>query len=100
LQVQMPNAMEPSPRMHPFSSRAFQRHQEHDVKHPGSVDFTITKQNKLPSFIDRLTMLKKVNQKPKKTLTLWTLSKTNYVTFSLVYLCRLQRVDFRAKDMQ
>jgi hypothetical protein len=39
--------------MHPPSSRAFQRHQEHNLKHPGSVDLITTKQNKLPSFIDR-----------------------------------------------
>ncbi len=40
--------------MHPSSLRAFQRHQEHGLKHPGSVDLLITtKQNKLPSFIDR-----------------------------------------------
>jgi hypothetical protein len=30
-----------------------QIHQEHNLKHPGSVDLIITKQNKLPSFIDR-----------------------------------------------
>jgi len=38
--------------MHPSSSRAFQGHHEHDLKHPGSVDLIITKQNKtnyLPS---------------------------------------------------
>ncbi len=40
--------------MHPSSSRAFQRHQEHDLKHLDSVDLITTKQNKLPSFIDRL----------------------------------------------
>jgi hypothetical protein len=34
-------------------SRAFQKHQELDLKHPGSVDLITTKQNKLPSFIDR-----------------------------------------------
>jgi hypothetical protein len=39
--------------MHPSLSRAFQRHQEHDLKHPSSVDLIITKQNKLPYFIDR-----------------------------------------------
>jgi hypothetical protein len=45
--------------MQPSSlSRAFQRHQEHDLKHPGLVDLITTiqyktKQNKLPSFIDR-----------------------------------------------
>ncbi len=38
--------------MHPFLSRAFQRHQEHGLKHPGGS--ITTKQNKLPSFIDRL----------------------------------------------
>jgi hypothetical protein len=39
-------------RMHPFSLRAFQGHQEHDVKHPGLVDLISKKQNKtnyLPS---------------------------------------------------
>jgi hypothetical protein len=40
--------------MHPSSSRAFKRHQEHDLKHPSTVDLITTKQNKLPSFIDRL----------------------------------------------
>jgi hypothetical protein len=40
--------------MHPSSSRAFQRHQEHDLKHPGSVNLITTKQKKLPFFIDRL----------------------------------------------
>jgi hypothetical protein len=40
--------------MHPFSLRGFQRHEEHNLKHPGSVDLMTTKQNKLPSFIDRL----------------------------------------------
>jgi hypothetical protein len=42
--------------MHPPSSRAFQRHQEHNLKHPASVDLITTKQNKLPSFIDRSMM--------------------------------------------
>jgi hypothetical protein len=32
--------------MHPSSSGAFQRHQEHDLKHPNSVDLKTTKQNK------------------------------------------------------
>jgi hypothetical protein len=45
--------MGPKP-MHPSLFRAFQRHQEHDLKQPGSVDLIITNQNKLPSFIDRL----------------------------------------------
>jgi len=39
--------------MHPSLSRAFQRHQEHNLKHPGSVALITTKQNKQPSFIDR-----------------------------------------------
>ncbi len=51
-----PNVVEPSPYTPPAldssSSRAFQRHQEHDLKHPSSVDLITTKQNKLPSFID------------------------------------------------
>jgi hypothetical protein len=34
-------------------SRAFQIHQYHDLKHPGSIDLITTKQHKLPSFIDR-----------------------------------------------
>jgi hypothetical protein len=45
---------------HPSSSRAFQRHQEHDLKHPGYMDLITTKQNKtkqnktnhFPSLID------------------------------------------------
>jgi len=40
--------MEPKP-IHPSSSRAFQRHQEHDLKNPCSVDLITTKQNKLRS---------------------------------------------------
>ncbi len=40
--------------MHPSSSRALQRYQEHNLKHPALVDLITTKQNKLPSFIDRL----------------------------------------------
>jgi hypothetical protein len=48
-----PNIMEPSPcTPHRELSKAFQRHQEHNLKHPGSVDLIITKQNKtnyLPS---------------------------------------------------
>jgi hypothetical protein len=30
--------------MHPSSLRAFQRHQEHDLKHPGLMDLITTKQ--------------------------------------------------------
>jgi len=43
--ITTPNAVEPRA-MHLSSSRAFQRHQEHDLKHPGSVDLITTKQNK------------------------------------------------------
>jgi hypothetical protein len=60
---QSPNVMEPSP-CTPPPSRAFQRHQEHNLKHPGSVDLITIKQNKLPSFTDRwfyLTELKLVD---------------------------------------
>jgi hypothetical protein len=35
--------MEPKP-VHPSSSRAFQTHQEHHLKHPSSVDLKPTKQ--------------------------------------------------------
>jgi hypothetical protein len=37
---------------HSSSVRAFQRHQEHNLKHLGSVDLITPK--KLPSFIERL----------------------------------------------
>jgi hypothetical protein len=44
--------------MHPSSSKTFQRNQEHDLKHPGSVDLiSRNKTNKLPSFIDRLSVI-------------------------------------------
>jgi hypothetical protein len=42
--------------MHPSSSRAFHRDQEHDLKHPGSGGshwYKQNKTNKLPYFIDR-----------------------------------------------
>jgi hypothetical protein len=45
--------------MHPSSSRDFQRHQEHDLKHSSLVDLIILKQNKLPSFVDRGGLLVK-----------------------------------------
>ncbi len=34
------------PMHHPSSSRAFQRHQEHNLRHPDSVELITTKQNK------------------------------------------------------
>jgi hypothetical protein len=48
------------------SSRAFERHQEHNLKHPGSVDLTTTKQNKedyLPSWIDMYSATTKLLQR-------------------------------------
>jgi hypothetical protein len=48
--------------MHPSSLRAFQRDQECNLKHPGSVDLITTKKNKTnnrPSFIDRWAGLEK-----------------------------------------
>jgi hypothetical protein len=36
--------------MHPSSSRAFQKDQEGNLKHPGLMDFT-TKQNKQNTFL-------------------------------------------------
>jgi len=50
-QVQMPWNQADAP----SSSRAFQRDLEHDLKHPGLVDLIST--NKLPSFIDRLSVI-------------------------------------------
>jgi hypothetical protein len=44
--------------IHPSSSRAFQRDQERNLKHPGSVDLVSTNKTKqtnyLPSYIDML----------------------------------------------
>jgi hypothetical protein len=37
--------------MHPSLSRAFQRHQKHDLKHPNLVDLISTKQNKKITFL-------------------------------------------------
>jgi hypothetical protein len=39
--------------MHPSSERAFQRDQEHNLKHPDSVDLIGTKQNKQTTFLHR-----------------------------------------------
>jgi hypothetical protein len=36
--------------MHPSSSKAFQKHKIHDLKHLGSMDLIITKQNKANYF--------------------------------------------------
>jgi hypothetical protein len=38
--------------MQPSSLKAFQRYQEDDLKQPGLVDLMVTKQNKLPCFLD------------------------------------------------
>jgi hypothetical protein len=48
--------MEPKP-MHPFSLRAFQKDQEHDLKHPSWVDLISTKQTNY--FIDRILKFNK-----------------------------------------
>jgi len=47
--------------MHSSLSRAFQRHQEHNLKHPSSVHLITSKQNKLPSFTDRCDLCDKHN---------------------------------------
>jgi hypothetical protein len=49
--------------MHPSPLRTFKKHQKHDLKHPNLVDLiTIIqnkmKQNKLLSFINRLSKIK------------------------------------------
>jgi hypothetical protein len=59
--------------MHPSSSRAFQRDQEHDLKHPGLVDLIGTKQNetnKQPCFIDRYTKILHIKKLKNKCKTL------------------------------
>jgi len=51
--------------MHPSSSRVIQRDQEHNPKHHDPVDLNgtnKTKQNKQPSFIDRLEWLRLLAQ--------------------------------------
>jgi hypothetical protein len=40
----------------PFLSKAFQRHQDDNLKHLDSMDFISTKQKKLPSFIDKFAI--------------------------------------------
>jgi hypothetical protein len=55
--------------MDPSSLRAFQRHQEHDLKHPVAVDLITTQQNKtnyLPSYIDAIDITYELN--PKKSI--------------------------------
>jgi hypothetical protein len=52
--------------MHPSLLRAFQRHQEHNLKHPGVVDLITIKQNKtnyLPSWIDNDVMAERARRK-------------------------------------
>jgi len=62
--------------MHP-SSRAFQRDQECDRKHPASVDLiSINKTNKQPSFIDRLIM--HICMKPKYAIACNSISIGNH----------------------
>ncbi len=62
--------------MHPSSSRAFQRHQEHNLKNPSLlVDLISTnKTNKQPSFIDRYIWMEKASQ--KTTTTSFTICNT------------------------
>jgi hypothetical protein len=57
--------MKPSPA--PLLVESFQRHQEHSLKHPGSVYFITTKQNKPPSFIDQCEM----NYIELKAMVIW-----------------------------
>jgi hypothetical protein len=40
--------------MHPSSLRAFQRDQEHDMKHPGSVDLISTNKTKQTNFNEEI----------------------------------------------
>jgi hypothetical protein len=60
----------------PSSSRTFQRYQRHDLKHPGLVDLIVTKQNKLPCFIDRsLLESQELIQKFNESINMTTMPK-------------------------
>ncbi len=75
--------------MHPSSLRAFQRHQEHNLKHPGLVDFITTKQNKLPSFIDRLFQLVNILFKLK-------MASDFFCSFHVIRVHLIRRLEVRS----
>jgi hypothetical protein len=54
--------------------------QEHDLKHPGSVDLIPTTQNKLPSFMDRCPRTVLESQYPLNTIPTSTCYFTRYQT--------------------
>jgi hypothetical protein len=71
--------------VHPSSSRNFQRHQQHNLKHLSSVDLITTKQNKtnyLPSWIDSFPPPSKVLSKLKSILIPQSGKKCNSFTLS------------------
>jgi len=43
--------------VHPYSSKAFYRNKDHDMKHCGLGDLNVPKQNKLPSLINKYEII-------------------------------------------
>jgi hypothetical protein len=79
--------------MHTSSSRAFQRHQEHGSEASwvcGSHNYK-TKQNKLPSFIDRYPLEITKSQFLKMALGPVIQKVINQIYNLGVYICRNQR---------
>jgi hypothetical protein len=70
--------------MHPSSSRAFQRHQEYDLKHLGLVDLITIKQNKLLSFI--LSFIDRYKISMKSSLFLLILEYEIYFLLTKTFL--------------
>jgi hypothetical protein len=59
--------------MHPSSLRAFQRHQEHDLKHPGLVDLVTPKQT---TFLHRYH--------PENILNIFLIIQVNNIDYKLL----------------
>jgi len=82
--------------MHLYSSKAFQRYKERGMKHCGLKDPNMTKQNKLPRFIDRLMWLVPLAQVlpcfqlifPSKSLVFWTLFEFSTAEITLKSISR------------
>jgi len=83
--------------MHPSLLRAFQRHQEHNLKHPGSVNLITMKQNKtncLPSYIDKDVKGKRVKRWWKEPGKKWK-EKLNWISCRRRFGNRYLPEDFR-----
>jgi hypothetical protein len=75
--------------MHPSLLKAFQRHQEHDMGHPGLVDLITNYKTQQTTFLHSLVDLK-TNYKTQETTFLHSLVdlKTNYKTQQTTILHR------------